>query len=219
MNTNFEKAREFWGKEIVRGNLIYANVDVIRFVKRNMVQGDIILDFGCGAGRDSIALSMEGYKCIAMDYTEEALKLIKHKISGTSLEIDVVQNMGIEVPLAENCVDGIIADGSLFLNKKSDIIILLKNLKKCLKPGGKIWTNWRTKSDSLYKQGVSLGEGLYELGPGTKREGACYFFADEQDITDIFENAGLIIESVDNFDYTENNKNTNSSWFHVIAKK
>ena len=219
MNTKFEKTREFWGKEIVRGNLIYPNVNVIRFVKRNMVSGATILDFGCGAGRNSIALSKEGYKCIAMDYTEEALSLTRQKVAETSLEIDIVQNVGLEVPLVENCVDGIIADGSLFYNKKSDVITLLKNLRKCLKQGGKIWADWRTKSDSLYKCGISLGEGLYQLASGTKREGACYFFVDEQDIVEMYESAGFVLESVDSYEYTENDKNTKCSWFHVIAKK
>lgn len=86
MNTYFEKTREFWGKEIVRGNLIYPNVNVIRFVKRNMVPGSTILDFGCGAGRNTIALSMEGYKCIAMDYTDEALEKTKQKMLETFIK-------------------------------------------------------------------------------------------------------------------------------------
>lgn len=219
MKIDFEKTREFWGKEVVRGNLIYPTIEVIRFVKRNMVPGSLLLDFGCGAGRNSIALSMEGYKCIAMDYTSEALDLIKNKIEKMSLEIDLIQNNGIEIPLEESYVDGIIANGSLFYNKKSDTVTLLKALNKCLKEGGKIWADWRTKEDSLYKMGVSLGEGLYQLNNETRREGACYLFVDKQDIIEMYESAGFKIETIDKYEYTENNMATNCSWFHVVASK
>lgn len=34
MSTQFEKTRQYWGSAIKRGNLIYPNDQVIRFIKR-----------------------------------------------------------------------------------------------------------------------------------------------------------------------------------------
>ncbi|NLP13951.1 MAG: class I SAM-dependent methyltransferase [Clostridium sp.] len=219
MNLEFENTRRFWGNEVVRGNLIWPDENVIRFVKRNYKPGNIILDFGCGTGRNAVALSKDGYNCIAMDYTEKAINFIKQKAKEENLNISTVKNTGFEVPLQENSVDGIIADGSLFYNKKSDNVTILTNLAKVLKPDGKFWANWRTKRDFLFAQGMDMGEGLYKLETGTKREGCCYFFADEKDVIEMYEMSKLSIETLDDYEYTDNNRTIMNSYYHVVAKK
>ena len=76
-----QEAKKFWGKEIKRANLLWPNEYAIRFVKRNFHdKSSVILDFGCGAGRNAIALAMEGYKMIAMDYSQEAIDLARKKV-------------------------------------------------------------------------------------------------------------------------------------------
>ena len=95
MDSQFEKTRKFFRKEIVRGNLLYPDEYVIRFVKRNYkdAENTTILDFGCGAGRDSLALACEGYNMIAMDYTEESINIINKKKG--DLPIKAIMNKGI----------------------------------------------------------------------------------------------------------------------------
>lgn len=212
----FEATRKFWRNEIVRGNLMWPDEHVIRFVKRNFSPEKVILDYGCGAGRNSVALAQEGYQMVAMDYTDEAIHLVESKAGG--LNISVVKNDGFNVPLEPGSIDGIIAVGSLFCNKKRENAQILSNLKNVLKPDGKIWVNWRTTRDSLCHEGEYLGEGLYKLGKGTGREGCSYFFCDEKDLTDMYEEAGLLIESIDDFEYTEKNRKVRCSYFHVISR-
>lgn len=219
MSVEFEKTRKFWGKEILRGDLIWPDEHVIRFVKRNFEQSATILDFGCGGGRNAIALAKERYNVIAMDYTEEALMSVHSKCSNLELEIKIIQNKGLEVPLPMDSVDGIIADGSLFYNTKHNNVILLENLGKSLRSTGKIWANWRTEDDSLREKGVLLGNGLYMLGEGSKRDGCCYFFCNVQTLKEMYSIAGLVIESLDYFEYTENNMKEKCSYFHVVATK
>lgn len=219
MNEYFEKTRAFWGGEIVRGNLVWPDEHVIRFIKRNFKIGARILDFGCGAGRNAIAFAKDGYDVVAMDYTSEALLAVQSKASDACLHIETVKNLGLEVPLEENSVDAIIADGSLFYNNAIDTIMLLRNLIKCLKPSGKIWANWRTENDSLIEKGVALGDGLYRLNEASKRDGCCYFFCNEEKLRDIYKQAGASIEFLDLFEYTENNMQSKCSWYHVTAYK
>lgn len=214
----FENTRIFWKKEIVRGKLIYPDENVIRFVKRNYgkVEDITILDFGCGAGRNSFALANEGYKVISMDYTEEAIDIIKRNKG--DLSIKAIVNKAFDVPLEEDSVDVIIADGSMFCNGIDDTITLMTNLKKVLKKNGKFWADWRSKKDSMFGSGRLLESGLYKLNSETKRDGCSYLFCDEKELRCIYESAGFDIISIDDFEYTENNRKNICSYYHVIAK-
>lgn len=221
MTTDFENTKKFWASEIVRANLIWPDEHVIRFVKRNFKPSKEIkiLDYGCGGGRNAIALAMEGYTCIAMDYNMEALNLVKEKIKDTEYsDMCIVQNEGFEIPLEEGSVDVIIADGSLFYNCASENEIILSNMRKCLKVGGLLWANWRTKRDSLFRRGVCVGEGLYRLSKDTQREECCYFFAEKDEVFEMYQNAGLKIESTELYEYTEGNGKNLCSYFHVTAQ-
>lgn len=161
---------------------------------------------------------MDGYKCIAMDYTAEALELVKNKI-GQQDNITLIQNQGFEVPCSENSIDAVIADGSLFYNSKKENEIILSNIRRCLKKEGLFWADWRSKKDSMFGKGTFKGDGLWELNSETGREGCCYYFGDINDIQDMYNKAGLLIESIDTFEYTERNGLICCSYFHVIAKK
>ena len=151
-NKLFEQSRLFWDQEVQRGNLIYPNEQVISFVKRNFnnPKETTILDFGCGAGRDTVALLSEGYNMIAMDYNESALRMVKNKCTCLREGVRIVQNKGFEVPLQENAVDAVIADGSLFLYSKEELIHLIANLGHAMKHEALLWANFRTPRDSLY---------------------------------------------------------------------
>ena len=217
MNEQFEITRKFWGSEITRGNLIWPDEFVIRFVKRNYrnKENTVILDFGCGAGRNAVALASEGYEIIAMDYTEEAIAIVNEK-KGT-LPIKAIKNKGLEIPVAPGSIDAVIADGSLFYNNIEDTIIILKNIRKALKTGGKFWANWRSMNDSLYGKGELLDNGLYKLEAGSKREGCNYLFCNPETLQDIYCQAGFEIESIDRHSYTENNGKNLCEWHFVVA--
>jgi Methylase involved in ubiquinone/menaquinone biosynthesis len=218
----FEFTKKFWAEEILRGNLIWPDGNVIRFAKRNFKpdRSCTVLDYGCGGGRNSIALAMEGFSCIAMDYNAEALEVVRRKMSERGItNIRLIQNEGFEVPVEEGSVDAIVASGSLFYNRASDIEKILSNMRKCLKDQGLMWADWRSKSDSLFRKGEYLEEGLYKLQNGTKREGCCYFFGEAEEIEEMYRHAGLKVKSLDSYEYTENNGNIRCSYFHVVAQR
>ena len=226
MKDQFEQTRMFLKNAVLKGQLVFPNEHVIRFVKRHLNKKPYaedyvptVLDFGCGLGRDSVAVAGYGLHVIAMDYNAEALEVVKQKIAGTSLNIDCVQNSGFEVPIAEASVDIIFADGSLFYCAKADLIRLLKNLRNVLKPGGLFWASWRTKTDTLFGEANQIGDGLYVFPENNSRFGCTYFFADENDIREMYEAAALRIKSLDLMEYTENDRTIRNSWWHVIATR
>lgn len=108
-----QETKEFWDKEIINANLIWPNEHIIRFVKRNFHdRNSVILDFGCGAGRNAIALAMEGYNIIAMDHSEEAVELAREKSLERLLDIEFLVNKNTDIPLKTASVNAIVANGS-----------------------------------------------------------------------------------------------------------
>ena len=160
-------------------------------------------------------MASEGYKIIAMDYTEEAIAIINEK-KGT-LPIQSIKNVGLEVPVAPESIDAVIANGSLFYNNIEDTIVILRNIKNSLKKGGKLWANWRSTNDSLYGQGELLDNGLYKLGNNSKREGCNYLFCNKETLQDMYYQSGFEIESIDKYSYTENNGKKLCEWHFVVA--
>lgn len=218
----FERTRCFWGNMVQQGNLIYPNEHVIRFIKGYFknASSTTILDFGCGGGRNTVALATEGYRVIAMDYTDTAIEMTTEKCRLIpDIDVTVLQNVNLEVPIDADSVDAVVADGSLFYNEKERITEIVSNLKKAMKKNALLWADFRKADDSLYGKGREIAKGLFELGEGTGREGCTYYFAEESDIRDIFGGAGLELVSIDDFKYSVNNHSLIESWFHVVARK
>lgn len=212
--------KEFWGKEVTKNNLVWPNEQVIRFIKRNVSDiNKTILDFGCGAGRNSIALAGEGYNIIAIDCTQDAVDMLKEKAKDKSYNIKCLVNSNEnQVPLEANSIDAIIADGSLFYNNFEDTIKLLNELRKSLVNGGLIWADWRSTDEYLYGMGKEIEKNYFEMNELSARLGARYHFFDKETLKDVYEQAGLDVISIDVFEYTEQNGKKKNSWFHVIAK-
>lgn len=215
-----QNAKEFWGKEVTTANLVWPNESIIKFVKKNISdRNSKILDFGCGAGRNAIALAMEGYQMIAMDYSEEAIKLVEEKANEKLLDIQCVINKNINVPLEKESVNAIVANGSLFYNGWSETIDLLSNLHNILDANGLMWADWRAKEDSLYGMGEKIEDGYFAMNEESGRSGCCYHFWDLAQLEDIYIKSGFKIVSIDKYMYTENNESKKNVWYHVISKK
>ena len=137
---------------------------------------------------------------------------------GGNRNVRIIQNHGFEIPLENSSVDAVVADGSLFYYNADDIIKVMKNLCRVMKPKSLLWTDFRTKKDSLYGKGTPIADGLFDMGKGTGRENCTYYFADEKDIRYIFSSSGFIIVSLDDFSYTVNNRTSINSWFHIVAQ-
>lgn len=106
--------------------------------------GDLILDFGCGAGRDTKYFLDHGYRVEAMDGSE-ALCKIASRYTG----IEVKQKYFEE--LDENKkYDGIWACSSILHLPYDALVEVLKKMQKALKPSGVIYTS--------FKYGDSAGE-------------------------------------------------------------
>ncbi len=96
-----------------------------------------ILDFGCGAGRDSKAFLELGYKVSAIDGSEELCKIAREY---TGIPI---QKMDFQDLDATNEYDGIWACASILHVNKDELPSVFSKMEKALKPEGIIYASFK----------------------------------------------------------------------------
>lgn len=100
-------------------------------------KGGTVLDFGCGAGRDTKAFLERGYKVEAVDGSENLCK-IASEFTG----IEVKQMLFNELDKV-NKYDGIWACASILHLPKDELRTVLKKMIRAVEPGGYIYASFK----------------------------------------------------------------------------
>ena len=99
--------------------------------------GAYILDFGCGAGRDTKYFLDQGYLVEAIDGSEQLCQ-IASKYTGIKVRQMLFQEQDVNEKY-----DGIWACASILHLPKKELKEVLKNMLVALKPGGWIYTSFK----------------------------------------------------------------------------
>ena len=110
-------------------------------------KGSLILDFGCGTGRDSKYFIHKGYKVYPVDGSTEMCK------RASMLLGQEVVNMYFNEFKEINKFDGIWACSSVLHLPTNELISTLKNLEKSLKNGGYIYLTFKYGEYEGYRNG------------------------------------------------------------------
>jgi len=94
-------------------------------------QGLRLLDFGCGPGRDLVALSALGHALTGLDGTPEFVRMAR-----TASNCPVLEQSFFALDLPEAAFDGVFANASLFHVPRALLPKVLGELWRCLVPGG-----------------------------------------------------------------------------------
>lgn len=120
----------------------------------SMLEGNKILDLGCGSGDHSLHFKQKGYDVISIDISEEMIKLCQNK--KLNAQVMDIENIFFE----KNTFDGVWAVTSLLHIQKANITPVLSKLHEILKKEGILYV--------CLKEGI--GEELIEdKDLGTKR--------------------------------------------------
>lgn len=83
----FRKNRDDYEKNVVNSTY-YRALDTLTFVywvTKNLKAGDIVLDLGCGSGKQCLQFAKHGIRAIGLDISEEMLLSAKRKIDNCGL--------------------------------------------------------------------------------------------------------------------------------------
>ena len=169
---NFSNKPEMFGLE----PSIAAKQSLELFKEKNIKN---IIELGAGLGRDTIFFAQNSIKVKALDYSPSAIKIINEKSSKKGLLNYVstkVFDIRKKLPLEDNSVEACFSHMLYCMALSSqELEYLNREIHRILKPKGINIYTVRHTGDGDYKNGVHIGEDLYE------NEGfIVHFFSEEK---------------------------------------
>ena len=125
-----------------------------------------IIELGAGLGRDTVFFAKNSIKVEALDYSEESIKSIKIKSNKLNLSNFIkskVFDVRKKLPFENNSIDGCFSHMLYCMALSNYELENLNNeVLRILKPGGINIYTVRHTDDGDYKNGIHIGEDLYE---------------------------------------------------------
>lgn len=140
---------------------------------------ETIIDLGCGYGGDTLYLTERGYRVLACDFSEVALRRIaKHIPQAETKQVDMTAGL----PFADESTGAVVADLSLHYFAWEDTVNIVNDIARILKPKGVLLARFNSVGDVHFGAGlgVELEPNYYEHDERRKR------FFDEEDLRRLF---------------------------------
>ena len=113
--------------------------------------GRILVDLGCGNGRDAVYFASMGLKVVGMDLSASAIRMLKEQhIANTYFFCGDFINSPIHTP---GCYDYAYSRFTIHAINPKQETMLLHTMYEALKPGGKFFIEVRSVHDPLYGKG------------------------------------------------------------------
>ena len=132
----------------------------------NFFKNKNIVELGAGLGRDTVFFAQNSIHVEALDYSQKAIKAINIKSKKLDLEkfiktkvFDVRKKLPFNNDTIDACFSHMLYCMAL---SNSDLENLNKEIHRILKPGGINIFTVRHTGDGDYKNGIHIGEDLYE---------------------------------------------------------
>ena len=132
----------------------------------NFFKNKNIVELGAGLGRDTIFFAQNSIHVEVLDYSQKAIETINNKSKKLNLEQFIktkVFDVRKKLPFSNNTIDACFSH-MLFCMALSNLDLenLNKEISRILKPGGINIYTVRHTDDGDYKNGIHIGEDLYE---------------------------------------------------------
>ena len=149
---------------------LFKNIDIYLFdqiLKKRYLQGQTILDAGCGGGRNMFWFYHNDYKLYAVDRSPEMIEKVKNlypKYQKNYLVADL-----INLPFEDNSMDHVINSAVLhFAKNTTQFLKMFSELVRVLRPSGSLFIRM-TSDVSIETTVVPIGNGVFELRDDSTR--------------------------------------------------
>ncbi len=174
ISEDFEKTRQNSWKE---------TLDFLDSLSRD----SLVLDCGCGTGRDTLSALDKGHRVISLDFS---LGQLRHLSANHSFkELNLVLGNMIKLPFKDNSFDAILSIASIHHLTKDEQIEFLRGCRKVLKDEGRIivsaWAFENDKFKNLKKQETLVKWGAFKR---------YYYLFRKGELSELFSRVGFTIE-------------------------
>ncbi|MCF8077435.1 MAG: class I SAM-dependent methyltransferase [Desulfotignum sp.] len=121
--------------------------DLYRPFLERLPETGLILDAGCGSGRDTRFFTRQGFEVVAFDNAPEMVKLASHYTGQDCLLLS------FDDIHFENKFDGVWACSSMLHVPKSNMINVLNKLCTALRHDGILYTSFKYGDDEVFRNG------------------------------------------------------------------
>ena len=123
-------------------------------------KGQKVLEIGCGAGIDSAEFARNGALVTSTDFTERSVQSTKELLTEAKLPVNVLQADATKLQFEDNTFDCVYSFG--VLHHIPNIEKVLAEIKRVLKPGGRIMVMLYHKKSLLYGYSIVYLRGIEE---------------------------------------------------------
>lgn len=142
-NKIYSGDKNAWGMEVSP-----ILINALKYIKRGLV-----LDIGCGQGKETIYLANKGFDVVALDSSSVAIDQIKEIIKKNKLKnIRAVNSDIIDFEIKKNAYDLILCFNVLYFLEKSTARRIVKKIQEGMKKGGIIAMSLFTVHDTFYNE-------------------------------------------------------------------
>jgi SAM-dependent methyltransferase len=170
----------------------FGQIDIYVFdqiLRGNIAPGMVVLDAGCGYGRNLVHLLREGCKIYALDGDADGLEHVR-KLSASlstglpaeNFQVGLVEKM----PFPDDLADVVICNSVLhFSRDEKHFRTMLAELWRVLKPGGMLFCRLGSRIGMDFQR---LRENIFVIGDGSK-----WFLVDEDMLLDLTEELDAVL--------------------------
>jgi SAM-dependent methyltransferase len=186
-----------------------AAINTLKTLKEQNIKK--VVELGAGLGRDTIFFAKNSIRVSALDYSSTAIKIINKKVLENNLSNFVsskIFDVRKKLPFDDNSVEAFFSH-MLYCMALTTVELKYLNSEICriLKPGGINIYTVRHTGDGDYKNGMHIGENLYE------NDGFIVHFFSEEKVRTITN--GFKLTSIERFEEGKFPRKL----FRVILKK
>lgn len=150
-------------------------------------EGAEVLDFGCGLGRNALALAARGYEVYVCDVADAGVRYCEERAAVEDVTLRSVGYDGHEIELANHSVDGILAWSCLDHVTLEWARELADELGRVARPGAVLLVSFdEDRSDDPESEAVLMDDGTHRY-VGGRRTGMLFRPYSNAEIRSLFE--------------------------------
>ena len=154
-----------WRESVFDGD----NALAARFLDE-LAPGERVLDFGCGLGRNTLALASRGFAMLTCDLAESAVEHCVEQAREERLSVERVRCANAALALADAAVGGVLAWSVLDHVRLADAERIASELGRVARDGALLLFSFdEDRSDDSESVGEELDDGTFRYTEGRRR--------------------------------------------------